>query len=138
MKLDNFTASMSANANRDNFQGQGVNHTLPVFWSRRFNVNGVRHRRIKVYIDSNLDICQNPACDHRKLAFRTFCPSPRPKTLPNVVSNSTVEASWSLLLLMPSRPTTGANFRLLGIPVHPRYIDFCAGLPLTFPEEGRY
>lgn len=60
MELDNFTASMSANTSRDNFLGQGVNHTLPVLWSRGFNVDGVRHRRVKVYIDSNLEICQIP------------------------------------------------------------------------------
>lgn len=120
---------------------QRIKHTLPVFWSHGLNINSVCHRRIKMYINRNLTRCQNSLANSAfELLCLTGCPSARPRTLPNVVSNSTVDASCSLAepLFMPSLPTTGASFRLLGIPVHPKYSDRCDGLPLALPEEGRY
>ena len=69
-----------------------------------------------------------------------FCPSVSPRSRPNVVSSSTVEISCSLEKppFIPSRPTTGASFRLLGMPVQPKKHDRCGGAPLTLPEGALY
>lgn len=58
----------------------------------------------------------------------TFCPSVRPSSRPKVVSISTVDISCSREN-PPSRATTGASLRLLGMPVHPRKHDRCGGAP---------
>lgn len=88
----------------------------------------------------------NPTCkvlephvDHdawRGTGF-TFCPSVRPRSRPNVVSSSTVEISCSLErpLPIPSLPMTGASFRLLGMPVHPKKHDRCGGATPAFPVD---
>lgn len=34
--------------------------TFPILWSRRFNVDSMCHRRVKVYVYSNLTLCQYP------------------------------------------------------------------------------
>jgi hypothetical protein len=70
-----------------------------------------------------------------KLAV-TFCPSERPSVWANVASISTRKTSCSRadvlprVPLIPSLLTMGASLRLLGIPVHPTYMDLRDGVPL--------